>query len=243
MDDIYKDRKTLKAYFRKGNVPTEAQFSDLIDSVPNIREDGEVKVTPDDGMQLFPKGASRIVATLFATDPQQDGTPPLWRLALGEDDGLEIRDGEGNPFLTIDREKNVIITGTVRAARYLYAKDGKEENTDRKALRIKADGIWHDLPVEAAAGTGSEGCRVYRLSAFYRNLRNGRYSLCEATASHSGGRKRKIRSACRHWWGWSGHIKVRWRRKDGMLYLQVRSKGVSLGSETILCRVEKLWEL
>lgn len=33
-----KDRKTLKSYFEKGDVPTEEQFADLIDSVPNFAE-------------------------------------------------------------------------------------------------------------------------------------------------------------------------------------------------------------
>lgn len=243
MDGIYKDRKTLKSYFRKGDVPTEEQFSALIDSVPNISEDGEVKVSPDDGIRLSPKGTSRTVATIYASEPRQDGVPPLWQLVLGEADGLEIRDGGGNPVLTIDREKNVTVAGRLKAAGYLSAGDGKEESPERDTLKIRADGNWHDLPVEAAAGTGPEGCRVYRISAFYKNLRDGRYSVCEAAASHSGGRKRRIRSSCRHWWGWSGHIKVRWRQADGKLYLQVRSKSCNLGAETILCRVERLWEL
>ena len=33
-------RTTLKTYFETGNVPTEAQFIDLIDSVSNITDDG-----------------------------------------------------------------------------------------------------------------------------------------------------------------------------------------------------------
>ena len=37
-----KDRNTLKEYFRKGAVPTEEQFAGLIDSVPNLIEDGQV---------------------------------------------------------------------------------------------------------------------------------------------------------------------------------------------------------
>ena len=36
-----KDRKTLKGYFKKGSIPTEEQFAALIDSVPNIAEDGQ----------------------------------------------------------------------------------------------------------------------------------------------------------------------------------------------------------
>lgn len=268
MDDSSKDRTTLKSYFKKGCVPTEAQFADLIDSVPNLREEGGVKVTPEEGLHLHARGPSRTAATLFAADGQPvdgqpadeqpadgqpadgqpaDGQPadaaPLWRLALGEGDRLELRDGAGRPLLTVGRTGQVSIAGTVRAAGYLTADAGRAGRPGCGELTIQADGRWHDLPVEAAAGTEREGCRVYRLSALYRNLRSGSYSVCEATASHSGGRRRRIRSASRHWWGWSGHIEIRWRRKEGRLYLQVRSRGTAPGAETIRCRVETSWEL
>lgn len=38
-------RSTLKAYFNTGDKPTEAQFSDLIDSIPNILDDGPLAFT------------------------------------------------------------------------------------------------------------------------------------------------------------------------------------------------------
>lgn len=34
------NRATLKGYFNQGDIPTEGNFSDLIDSVPNITDDG-----------------------------------------------------------------------------------------------------------------------------------------------------------------------------------------------------------
>lgn len=35
-----RNRNTLKSYFRSGNNPNESQFEDLIDSVPNLVDDG-----------------------------------------------------------------------------------------------------------------------------------------------------------------------------------------------------------
>lgn len=40
MDSRYRDRKTLKSYFQRGDSPTEDQFAELIDSVTNIHETG-----------------------------------------------------------------------------------------------------------------------------------------------------------------------------------------------------------
>ena len=37
-----RNRSVLKSYFQKGDVPTEQQFAELIDSVSNIVEDGQV---------------------------------------------------------------------------------------------------------------------------------------------------------------------------------------------------------
>jgi len=243
MDSRYKSREILKSYFQQGNVPTEEQFAQLIDSVPNLEDDEQVTVTAADGIRLFPTEASGTVATVFAKAPEQDRVSPLWRLTLGADGSLEVGNGGGEPVMTIDKEKNVVVSGTFRAAKYLSGKNREEVPSMTDTLKVNADGLWHNLPVESAVGRNPEGCRVYRISACYKNLRNGEYSTCEVLASHSGGRRRRVQSLCRHWWGWSGHIKVRWLNLDGQLYLRMKSKGVSSGLETIFCRLETVWVL
>lgn len=243
MDSRYKDRKILKSYFQKDDVPTEAQFAELIDSVPNIHEDGKVTVTASDGIQLFPADKTGVVATVFADNPDKTGTEPLWRMALDENKGLKIQDGKGETVLTIDRDRNFIVEGTLKAAKYLSGKTDEEETPDSNLLKIKADGQWHDLPVEEATGQSLTGCRVYRISACYLNSLSRNCSICEAVASHSQGCKRRIRSPQKHWWGWSGHIKIRWQCVDGKIWLQMRSKGIRSGAGTIYCRIETLWNL
>lgn len=243
MDNRYKDRKTLKSYFQRGNSPTEDQFAELIDSVTNIHEDGKVTATASDGMRLFTTGKSGVVATVFTDDPDKGGSEPLWRMALDGNNGLRIQDGKGETVLTIDRDRNVTVEGTLKAARYLSGKDGKEEAPDSNILKIKGDGLWHDLPVEDAVGQPADGCRVYRLSVCYLNRHSRAYSACEAVASHSGGRQCRVHSSRRHWWGWSGRVKIRWQRTDGKIRLQMRSRWTESGAETIYCRIEILWEL
>ena len=58
-----KDRHTLKSYFQKGDVPTEEQFAELIDSVPNIVDDGEA-VRTEDGWALYPRKGGKMGVSL-----------------------------------------------------------------------------------------------------------------------------------------------------------------------------------
>lgn len=243
MDSKYKDRETLKSYFQRGDVPTEGQFAELIDSIPNIHDDGQVKLSPSDGIRLFPADGTGVVATVFASDPDKTGAAPLWRLALDGENGLNIQDSGGETVLTVDRDRNVTVTGTVKAAKYLSGGADEEEAPSDDALKVKADGYWQTLPVEAEAGMEAKGCRVYRITACYRNHFTGKYAVCEAIASHSDGNRRKVCSSRKHWWGWSGRMKIRWRKIGGKLYLQIRSKEVQSGSETIHCRIDTIWTL
>lgn len=167
----------------------------------------------------------------------------MWRIALDGENGLRIQDDKGKTVLTIDRDRNVTVEGTLKAAGYLSGKDGEEESPGSGILKIKADGLWHDLPVEDAAGQPADRCRMYRLSVCYLNRHSRTYSACEAVASHSQGRKRRVRSSRKHWWGWSGRVRIRWQRTGGKIRLQIRSRWTESGAEAIYCRIETLWEL
>lgn len=244
MDNGHKSRAELKAYFKQGAVPTEEQFAQLIDSMHNLADDGQATATSAAGLRLFPTDASGTLAAVFAQAPEADGAVPLWRLALAADGSLNVCGGDGEPVMTIDKNRNITLSGTLKATRYLSGKGHTAGLPKMLELEIQADGMWHDLPVESAVGVCPVGCRVYRLSACYNNLRNRSYSVCEVLASHADGRKRKIRSSCKHGWGWSGHIKVRWQHLDsGRLYLQLRSKRTGSGSKFICCRLETVWEI
>ena len=109
----------MKSYFQRGDSPTEDQFAELIDSVTNIHEDGKVTATASDGVRLFPAGKSGVAATVFTDDPDQGGSEPLWRIALDGENGLRIQDDKGKTVLTIDRDRNVTVEGTLKAAGYL----------------------------------------------------------------------------------------------------------------------------
>lgn len=244
MDSRYKNRKTLRSYFRKGQVPTEEQFAALIDSLHNISEDGELKVSRNDGLVLFPSDGGKTVATVYAENPVSSDVTPLWRMAIGDGGALEIQNGKGDPVLVLGQDGSTTLPGDLKAGRYLSGGEEETSPEDDGVFRVNADGHWHDLPVEYADnGRGSDGCRVYRICACWHHPRSGKYSVCEAVASHSDGCRRMIRSARKHWWGWSGKIKLRWQMHDGHLYLQMRSRRIRRGAEFISCRIETVWNM
>lgn len=57
------DRATLKAFFNTGDFPTEAQFADLIDSMPNIDDDA-IELGTQDGLTAL-AGGGQAGATLI----------------------------------------------------------------------------------------------------------------------------------------------------------------------------------
>lgn len=93
MDSRYKNRETLKSYFRKGQVPTEEQFAALIDSLYNVSEDECLTVSEDDGLKLYPTGSERTVASIYREEPVSPEDRPLWRITLGDDGSLAVNDG------------------------------------------------------------------------------------------------------------------------------------------------------
>lgn len=60
------NRSTLKGFFQKGKVPTEAHFTNLIDSTLNKLDDGIAK-TVEHGLKLAPavEGQKRSLAFLM----------------------------------------------------------------------------------------------------------------------------------------------------------------------------------
>ena len=229
MKNNIKDRNTLKEYFQKGNTPTAEQFAQLIDSVPNILDDGCEKkeiATP----QFFPREKEDAFIAIYAAEPTSRDDKPCWYFHLNADDELEIRNRANEAVLTIEQnKKGTTYTGS------------KSEGGKSVCMEIPADGKWHDLPVEATTTHIRSGCRVYQLFASYKDTRNYSYAMCEAVVSHKNQKGRKITSPQKHWWGWSGQITLRWYLYDDQLFLQMRSKGNKKGVESICYQITELW--
>lgn len=219
-----KDRHTLKSYFQKGDVPTEEQFAELIDSVPNIVDDGEA-VRTEDGWALYPRKGGKMGVSLH----EAAGEPAAWKLTLTSDKGLAIKNEAGEALLELKQDKNIVLHASVQ-----QEGGGDEPEPDpQDYLVIEADKKWATLKEITDI---KESSRVYTVMALYRDREFGICKLTRAIAICLNNVEQWVESPRKHWWGWSGYICLRWQADRDKTYLQIRSTSNSYSGK-IYCRV------
>ena len=222
MDRKY--RHTLKSYFQKGDVPTEEQFAELIDSVPNIVDDGEA-VRTEDGWALYPRKGGKMGVSLH----EAAGEPAAWKLTLTSDKGLAIKNEAGEALLELKQDKNIVLHASVQ-----QEGGGDEPEPDpQDYLVIEADKKWATLKEITDI---KESSRVYTVMALYRDREFGICKLTRAIAICLNNVEQWVESPRKHWWGWSGYIRLRWQADRDKTYLQIRSTSNSYSGK-IYCRV------
>ena len=219
-----KDRHTQKSYFQKGDVPTEEQFAELIDSVPNIVDDGEA-VRTEDGWALYPRKGGKMGVSLH----EAAGEPAAWKLTLTSDKGLAIKNEAGEALLELKQDKNIVLHASVQ-----QEGGGDEPEPDpQDYLVIEADKKWATLKEITDI---KESSRVYTVMALYRDREFGICKLTRAIAICLNNVEQWVESPRKHWWGWSGYIRLRWQADRDKTYLQIRSTSNSYSGK-IYCRV------
>lgn len=219
-----KDRHTLKSYFQKADVPTEEQFAELIDSVPNIVDDGEA-VRTEDGWALYPRKGGKMGVSLH----EAAGEPAAWKLTLTSDKGLAIKNEAGEALLELKQDKNIVLHASVQ-----QEGGGDEPEPDpQDYLVIEADKKWATLKEITDI---KESSRVYTVMALYRDREFGICKLTRAIAICLNNVEQWVESPRKHWWGWSGYIRLRWQADRDKTYLQIRSTSNSYSGK-IYCRV------
>ena len=219
-----KDRHTLKSYFQKGDVPTEEQFAELIDSVPNIVDDGEA-VRTEDGWALYPRKGGKMGVSLH----EAAGEPAAWKLTLTSDKGLAIKNEAGEALRELKQDKNIVLHASVQ-----QEGGGDEPEPDpQDYLVIEADKKWATLKEITDI---KESSRVYTVMALYRDREFGICKLTRAIAICLNNVEQWVESPRKHWWGWSGYIRLRWQADRDKTYLQIRSTSNSYSGK-IYCRV------
>lgn len=219
-----KDRHTLKSYFQKGDVPTEEQFAELIDSVPNIVDDGEA-VRTEDGWALYPRKGGKMGVSLHEAEDE----PAVWTLTLTSDKGLTIENEAGEALLELKQDKNIVLHASVQ-----QEGGGDEPEPDpQDYLVIEADKKWATLKEITDI---KESSRVYTVMALYRDREFGICKLTRAIAICLNNVEQWVESPRKHWWGWSGYIRLRWQADRDKTYLQIRSTSNSYSGK-IYCRV------
>lgn len=212
-------------------MPTEKQFADLIDSVPNFTEDGIKR--EDGGWSFYPVSDKPL---RFSLRESQAGDA-VWTLELTQGKNLTITNEQGETVMELAQDRSVTFHGTVR-------EEGDTPSTAPEPsgegyVTLPADKQWHDLPVDL--NREGFGCRVFNIYAAFRNPDLGLNRLTLATAVWQDFAVNKVKSPQKHWWGWSGGVKIRWQVSDGALHLQVRSRRASEKGK-IHCRIEEVFK-
>lgn len=202
-----KDRNTLKAYFRKGEIPTEGQFAELIDSMTNLVEDGQIIRTAT-GWVFYPKQNGSLDISLYTEEVVAEAQLPVWLISVTPEKKLVIKNEQGDTVIEVGQDKSVVLYGDLTV-------DGKE-------LIIPADKHWHNLPLETYS-EGSGVC-VYRIYASFCERGTGLCQLTRITAIWLNFMEQQIESGEKHWWGWSGGVRFRWQEVNGKPCLQMRTK-------------------
>ena len=196
-----KTRANLKNYFLKGNIPSEKDFHDFIDSCVNKIDDGIIKVKGE-GIKILADGPNKELFNFF---DNIDDLNPTWVFNQKTEDGnegLNISVGSTKPSTKLEVAGLVGMEG--RIGNFSFGE-------------IPANGEWHDVisdlneyqAFEIVASVGKKGA----------------HSILHAIAVSTYGKsKSKISKTCGHY-GWSRNkLDVRWFGSYFSYQLQIRTK-------------------
>ena len=146
------NRNTLKEYFKRGSMPNQKHFYELIDSMVNISDDG-IDKNPDDGLRLAP---SKENSPSSAYSRTYKTILPEWKIYLGNNSQLHIiRQGQDEPILSLHPNgriemnqpgMDIRINGSLSATRFDGAIRGKFPADRRMAYPANTNGRMSCLP-------------------------------------------------------------------------------------------------
>lgn len=239
-----KDRNTLKAYFKKGETPTEEHFAALIDSMTNLVEDGQ-PVRTVTGWAFRPMQDGRLDIDLHTNEADAETASPDWTITVTPDKKLLVRNAGGETVWEAAQDKSVTVHGSltvedgITAPVYRTEGSGEPASGGEDYITIPADKQWHDLPIDVARE--GFGCRVYRIYASFRERGMGLCCLTRVTAIWLNRLEQRIESPQKHWWGWAGSLRFRWEENSSTPCLQMRSKK-KLPSGEVHCRIVSMYK-
>ncbi len=215
------DRKQLKSFFKKGNLPSESAFEKLIDSTFNIAED-KLDIN-EDGIMIYPSDNGKEKLLSFFED--KDDSEATWTLFVSKkkDGGIYIQKTDKHedteePAVFIQKNEGNVGLGTSLPGQKLdvkgfVASEGRVGNYRQGEL--DADGTWQNVFTDKPL-TGSNAFEIMAYAEGEQG--DGKYALMHATAiSTYGNSKPKITktSACygKKW----NKIDIRWVSKPSQI--------------------------
>ncbi|MBL6445820.1 hypothetical protein JMN32_05850 [Fulvivirga sp. 29W222] len=229
------NRDTLKGFFRKGRMPAENHFNDLIDSMINKVDDGMAK-SSEEGLMLSPIGASKKLLSFYKSIEDKS---PAWSMDIGEGDGnLNINNHLGDPIVSIKSEGKVGVNNNDPA--YELDVEGtigiKSRIGTRYQGKVPADGEWHPVL------TGMNGCHALEIVAGVGKKKSGRYALIHGQALSTYGKsKNKINITQAYYGVRSNRIELKWTGTTYDFNLEMRTRSNYEGNFFVRYYISDLW--
>lgn len=244
-----KDRNTLKNYFKKGNLPSQANFENLIDSSVNKIDDGFSK-TEDEGLMLANPGSSEKIISLYENIEDEYAQ---WALELNKADSKNPGPQAALSFVAPNAEpgKDAAVLTLVKKGKIginqpdpqydlhvnqWIASKGRV-GTYNACQEIPANGNWHRI-VE-----NLNYCQGFEIVARTGIKNTGKHVVIHAIAmSAFGDSHSTIRVTGARYSFWRKlRIELRWTGDTFKYHLEMRCKQ-NLGADTkIKYHITQLW--
>lgn len=242
-----KDRNTLKNYFKKGQLPSEANFEHLIDSSVNKIDDGFSK-TEDEGLMLSNLGDSEKIVSFYENIEDDHAQ---WAIELNKFDRKDAGpkaalnfvvpgDTADKRVLTLTQDGNVGINNPnpqyeLQVNDWIASKG--HIGTVNSNRQIPADGRWYRILENL------NYCQGFEIVARTGIKNTGKHVLMHAIALSAYGRshaKIKKTSASYSFWR-APKIELRWTGDTFNYHLEMRCKQNLGAGIDIKYYISQLW--
>lgn len=239
------DRKKLKEFFKKGNLPGESAFEKLIDSTFNIADD-KLDINKD-GLMIYPSENGKEKLLSFFED--RDNTDATWVMFISKKKvggGISISQIEQSknddnpteenalpPALFIQKDNGKVGLGIDLPRQQLdvnglIASNGRMGTLLEK--QVNADGVWHNV---FDTREGLNGCHAYEIMAYAEGSKEeSKYALMHAIAiSTYGNSKPKITKTSAYQGKRWNKIDIRWEARESRISEEAdrnKKKGFSI---------------
>lgn len=229
------NRNSLKSFFKKGQLPSESSFFDLIDSMINKVDDGMSK-TLDDGLMLSPIGSSKKLISFYKSIEDKN---PAWSIEINSGDGnLNINNHVGDSLVTLTNKGKVGINNNnpqhTLDIKGSVSMSGRLGN--KYTGKVLGDGQWHKILTQL------NGCHALEIVAGIGKKKTGRYAMLHAFALSTYGKsKNKIEAHQAYYGVRSNRIELRWTGTTYNYNLEMRTRNTYDGEYYIQYFISDMW--
>ncbi|TAD99097.1 MAG: adhesin [Bacteroidetes bacterium] len=229
------NRETIKSYFRKGQIPKEGHFVDMVDSMVNKIDDG-IDKNIEDGLRLSPIGSSPKLISFFESIEDKS---PAWSIEIDKGSSvLTVNNFTGDPVLSLKPDGKVGINTANPTSELdvkgLVAMEGRIGTFAQG--KIQADGKWYKILENLS------GCHLLEVVAGVGKKQRGKYALIYARAMSTYGDSKSLIAVDQAYYGVRcNQIQLKWTGTTYDYNLEMRSRCDYGGDSLISYYISKLW--